>query len=77
MSGGSLTILRLPSTTVVSFENARMLSFDRVLATLRSNCLRCLRLTCCATSAPIASTSMREYQRSRFDIPAKLRIASR
>ena len=47
ISGGSLTILRLPSTTVVSFENARMLSFDRVLARLRSNTFRRFRLICC------------------------------
>ena len=77
MSGGSLTILRSPSTTVVSFANAFMLSFDCALATLRSNCCRCFRLPCCPMSALMSSTSMREYQRSRFDMPANFLIASR
>ena len=42
MSGGSLTILRSPSTTSVSFANAFRLSFDCAFATLRSNRLTLL-----------------------------------
>ena len=77
MSGGSPAILRLPSTTSVSFVKALMLSFDCALATLRSNTLRCLRPTVCAANAAISSTSMRAYQSSRLHIPAKFLIPSR
>ena len=46
MSGGSLAILGSPSTISVSFANALRLSFDCVLARLRSNRLRCFGLAC-------------------------------
>ena len=77
MSGGSLAILRLPSTTSVSFAKAFRLSFDCAFATLRSKRLTCLPVACSAASATSSSTSMREYQRSRLGSAAKLLIASR
>ncbi len=77
MSGGSLAILGSPSTVVVSFDKALMLSLERAFATLRSNRFRCFPVPCRAASAAISSTSMREYQRSRLDIAAKALIASR
>ena len=66
-----------PSTVVVSFASARTLSLERALARLASNRFRSFPDPCSATSAAISSTSMREYQRSRFDIPANSLIASR
>ncbi len=77
ISGGSLTIRGSPSTTSVSFENARMLSFERALAKFFSKRLTCFPLPCSATTLAICSTSMWAYQTSRLLIVAKFLIASR
>src|SRR3954470_12209092 len=74
MSGGSLAIRRSPSTSWGSLSNALMLSFDRALATLRSNCLRCFAVTSRLIRAAMSSTSRRVYQRSKVRMPAKLAI---
>ena len=81
MSGGSLTIRRSPSTTVVSFAKARMLSFDCALATLRLNSFRCLRLARGAQQRADLSTSIREYQsvevRHPGEVPDRLAVRAR
>ncbi len=77
MSGGSLRILGSPLTLSVSFANALRLVLDRAFATLRSNRFLCFPVARSANSAPTASTSMREYQRSRLRDPARPLIASR
>ena len=66
-----------PSTSRVIRPKARMLSFVRALATLRSKRLSCLADACEPHSPTTSSTSRRAYQRSSARIWAKSRIASR
>ena len=77
MSGGSLDDARLAVHHLRELANACRLSFDCALATLRSKRFRRLRVPCRPPAAAISSTSIRAYQRSRFGMPARPRIASR
>ena len=75
ISGGSPTIRGSPSTIVVSLLNAFMLSFVRPLATFASSrfsALASFAVASCLTRATRSSTSIREYQMSRFRIAANV-----
>ena len=77
MSGGSLMMRRFPSTSVVSFEKACMLSCVRALARLASVLLRVIGFTCLPSWATAWSMSSFAYQTSRFVWEAKVVMALR
>ncbi len=83
-SGGSLTMTRLPSTTRVSLFSARIESFvialdvvfDAVAAMWASD-LEPDVAACRLSASTRPSISTLEYQTSRFDIEAIIRMTSR
>ena len=82
--GGSLMMLRWPSTTWVSLSSAFMLSLVRALVTALSTVLAmrwaslALALPACAWSTASSGLHLDgEYQTSRFDMAASWRISSR
>ena len=77
ISGGTLMNRSSPSTSCVSLESARTLSFARALRAARRSASMSCSLTSASNRAASSFSSRRAYQTARLPIAAKRRIAVR